>query len=165
MSSAKDYLRRQENPYAKLSVDDELDPRRAFIRLLQNPYAVIETSDDSFFAPVVADQINPTTVGELELSPTESKRRSISQADFATRCRSIFMQYTPLANGSRRLQPAYQDFIVRAKKKEGRDRFAILQELDRFDLSVLGDIRPQLNREREAALRAKLTAILDKYDA
>jgi hypothetical protein len=165
MSMDRDDLRRLENPYAKLSMGEEMDDRQAFIRLLQDPYAVIETSDDSLFGSIAAEHQNLAISNETELLPANNGVQSISQRDFATRCRSIFMQYTPLTDGHQHLQPDYQDFIVRGKKKDGRVRIAILEDLERFDLSDLGGIKPHLNRERVAALRAKLTAILNKHDA
>lgn len=172
MSQRGKYLRRLENPYATLDVEEERDPRRQYIFLLQNPYANLEVDRLTTVGPsrpLVNSRANaparqPSLLG---LEPvTERKGRAskatLSKAEFEAKCRAIFRQYTPFSDIRHRLRAEYTEFIFEGKALEGPSRFAILSELQRYDLATLGEIRPYLNREREAELRSKLKSILDK---
>jgi hypothetical protein len=172
VSRRSEYIRLLQNPYAELSIEDETSPRREYIHRLQNPYASIEISEE-----VLLRRAAQTTPGEdaslkepvisgieafrsTKGSVFRSDKPGVSKSDFEMGCRRIFRQYIPL-DGGRRLRPEYQEFILEGKTKSPQRRAAILQELERYDLAVLGNVKPYLNRERESNLRGKLRAILD----
>ena len=172
MSRRSDYIRLLENPYAELSIEDETSPRREYIHRLQNPYASIDVSEG---VPLIqgAQATSCDDVGLNEpvisgIEAVESTKGSVfrsdkpgaSKSDFETGCRRIFRQYIPL-DGGRRLRLEYQEFIIEGKEKSPQRRAAILQELERYDLASLGNVKPYLNRERENDLRGKLRSILD----
>lgn len=145
-----EYLRKLGNPYAKLSMVDESTRRCKYIRTLQNPYASLGVSDDQ----------PPSPEGIEDDAPILAARpMKISKRDFAIRCRSIFVQYTPLAKGTTRLRPEYVAFISENGDKDPEDRARIIAELERYDLACLGNVKPHLNRERESQLLNKLRAI------
>jgi hypothetical protein len=172
VSRRSDYIRLLQNPYAELSIEGEISPRREYIHRLQNPYASIEISEE-----LLLSQGAQTTLGEdaslkepfisgveavrsTKGSVFRSDKPGVSKSDFETGCRRIFGQYIPL-DGNRRLRPEYQEFIIEGKAKDPQRRAAILEELERYDLVLLGNVKPYLNRERESDLRGKLRAILD----
>jgi hypothetical protein len=173
MSRRSDYIRLLQDPYAELSIEEERTPRREYINRLQNPYASLEVSEE-----VAQTRGGQTTLGmdaglkgpivsgiEAAEGPVfRAGELGVSQSEFETRCRRIFRQYMPSEQG-KRLRPEYLDFIGEGKAKNARRRAAIVRELERYDLALLGSVKPYLNRERENNLRGKLRSILETPEA
>jgi hypothetical protein len=175
VSRRSDYIRLLQNPYAELSIEEERSPRRNYVHRLQNPYATLEVSDEvalthgTLTTPRKDADLKEPVTSPIEAAEStkgsvfKSEKLGVSKADFETRCRHIFRQYMPLDAG-RRLRPEYQEFIIDGKLRNAQRRAAILRELERYDLVLLGNVKPYLNRERESDLRAKLRSILDASD-
>jgi hypothetical protein len=151
------YLIKLQNPYAKLSVYDdppldEAAARSDYLRRLQNPYASLGVAEIS-------------QSGNQRGDKADAKKRTISKADFQSRCRAILFQYVPLAETRGRLRAEFRDFIAKNSDRSGDVRHKVLHELERYDLSVLGDVKPHLNRERQEALLAKLKKISSSFES
>ncbi len=85
-------------------------------------------------------------------------RTTASQVEFEGGCRRIFAQYIPALERGR-LRPEHRDFIARNRMKSGKIRRALLQALQRYDLTALGGLQPQFNRERDVLTVRKLMEV------
>lgn len=147
-----------QNPYASLSLEecaqDELAKHDLLARL-QNPYATLE----------IFGEPEPKAEGknedQLEL-PEFHKDVFVSKSDFVARSRAIFLQYEPMRANRRILRPEFREFMENHKTKSGRIRAEILEDLKRFDISVMGALNPHLNRE-SSSITQKLEKISRKY--
>lgn len=174
MQTDFDAYRRMGNPYAKLAnIEDDAPPGTvsAAIRLMGNPYLKLSMSDDDDFATTPA---HVGVQGLLDLAPSvpdaqvaagmkrpgiSPPRCSISRVDFTSACRSIFAQYEPMRSGRRQLRTEFRAFIAKNCAKAPEARAKIIAELERYDLSKMGNLQPHLNRECEQSLLKKLADI------
>jgi len=153
------FLRKLGNPYAKLSIlddpEDVPDPVRKWIRASQNPYASLQVvgSDET------AGAASETASSKSHLLFENRQAPRVSKEAFIARCRRIFEQYVPLQQGRRKLDPEYTSFIAENSTRSPEERGRVLEELQKYDLSFLGNVTPYLNRERKDALKAKLKRI------
>jgi hypothetical protein len=150
-----------QNPYASLNINERVEDELAkhdYVARLQNPYAALEV-----FGEADADAVTVPGREQLEL-PTLRKETSLSKEEFKARARAIFLQYEPMRGNRRLLRPSFRDFIKSNETKSGRVRAEILKDLERFDLSAMGALNPQLNREGDSISR-KLGKISQKYSA
>jgi hypothetical protein len=110
-----------------------------------NPYAMLaQLDEDKIFPELPCDEGPDSTTA--------------SQVEFEGGCRRIFAQYIPALERGR-LRPEHRDFIARNRVKSGRIRRALLQALQRYDLTALGGLQPQFNRERDALTVRKLMEV------
>jgi hypothetical protein len=143
-------LRRLRNPYASLQLEenviDEETSARALWKQSENPYA-----QDFYLS-----QQRPKS--PIESSSPLPKEGTLSQADFEKRARAIFRPYIP-AEEQGTLRPHYREFIERNKSRSPQIRFKLIGQLRRYDLSDLGGLTGQFNREEEAFTIEKLLEI------
>lgn len=167
------YLRLLGNPYAKEQLigteeleelaptapAEEVDLRpatakeRAYARKQENQYTLLSVA-----------------IRDLEVVPANSKttvikprqhtagRASLSKEGFTAGCRRIFRQYIPSVERGR-LRNHHRDFIVRNQGRSGPTRHLLLQELSKYDLSVLPGMEAHFNRERDELTDKKLKQI------
>ncbi len=150
----RERLKLMGNPYASLSIDDQVDeksPRKlgeeqAHKALLesQNHYARGYYFDDPEESPI-------PPIGEPRRQPAlpAARSRGLSRQRFQTGCRRIFFQY--ISSEERRvLRPHHRDFIERNESRSAEERFLIVEQLGRYDLSRYGSCNTRFNRERDA---------------
>ncbi len=104
----------------------------------------------------------PTAYDEVTRLPAPTPVIYPSKKAFETRLRQIFLPYTPLNNGV--LDSRYRKFISDNRDRSERERLAILQELERYDLSSLTTHKPMLNRERKDTVASKLARVVAKAE-
>jgi hypothetical protein len=155
-------LRLMQNPYAKLSLIEDkefvstgeeptMEQKKAYFRKLQNPHA-----HSSIFDEPGQESQSGTTPG---LDPGKVTRVSrLSKKQFEDDCRRIFLQYIPHAEG-RVLRPHHREFITRNANRSPEQRFRLLEELAKYDISTSGNFKPHFNRERELFTVKKLREI------
>ncbi len=162
---ARAYKRASGNPYAFLGILDEDDvevlhaptdeQKHSHLQELQNPYAYIE---------LFAEE-----EGKLDEFPTHEKVQSVpsgpigklSKKEFQAKCRRIFMQYVP-SEGRRVLRSHHRDFVVRNESRPADERFLLVAELSKYDLSSSVSYRPHFNREEKDILTIKKLRDIEK---
>ncbi|MBS0379461.1 MAG: hypothetical protein JSS29_13310 [Proteobacteria bacterium] len=107
-----------------------------------NPYARLANEEDVAPSAVTASR----------------HEKGISKAAFEAGCRSIFRGYSPAAEQGA-LRQEHRDFITRNSDRAATMRLKILQILRRYDLTDLGAIQPQFNREHSRLTAKKLLEI------
>lgn len=128
-------------------------------RVMYGPTAdVVPTPPATVPSPVVFAA--PQPYEEVTRGPTLVPAAPLTKKAFETRLREIFLGYTPLNNGV--LDARYRKFIAEARDQSGSERAAILQELQRYDLSNMTTHKPMLNREREDVVASKLSRVVAK---
>lgn len=155
--ASRAYLRKLRNPYATEQIDDGVvaaepnvesslqqhsgrtDERKSEVEVLQNPYASLSEEPRKHRSRVLRSVARPTC----------------SKADFRAGCKHVFRQYTP-APEKGWLREEHTAFIERNEERPPEVRHALLRELQRFDLSDIPGIQPQLNREKDALTEEKL---------
>jgi len=128
------------------------EARRQY-RVSENPYA------RHYY--LGTDQDAETAIRSLPREASKSAapaRKTLSKADFDSGCRSIFRRYMPVIERTK-LRPHHQDFIRRNVNCSPERRFALLDELRRYDLSTEGTLSTYFNREEDAFTEAKLLKI------
>jgi hypothetical protein len=112
---------------------------------MQDPYALL----DEF------SQSRPTPALKLV------ERRKCSRMAFRSGCTKVFRYYTPAPERGKRsaLREEHSAFIARNEDRSPEIRYALLEELQRFDLSEIARIQPQLNLEKDALTEEKLREI------
>jgi hypothetical protein len=155
------YLKEMGNPYASLSLfdDDEIQhivhhpasdkQKHEYLKKLQNPHAYHAIFEDSKNLIVSSDQNQSIKL---------VNRNKLSKKDFQAQSRRIFSQYIP-SHGNKVLRPHHRDFIVRNELRSGEDRYLLIAQLQKYDLSSFGNYKPHFNRERDALTIAKLMEI------
>jgi hypothetical protein len=146
----QDALRKLKNPYASLQLEvnasDEEVSAHALWKRSENPYA-----RDFYLGQRGAEP-------PVESPSPRPKEGTLTQADFEKRARAIFRPYIPAEeNGT--LRPHYREFIERNKSRSPQFRFKLIGHLRRYDLSDLGGLTGQFNREEEAFTKEKLLEI------
>jgi hypothetical protein len=159
------------------------EPVRRYVRLLQNPYALLslvdESEDEQAAVPTMEQKRaylrrlqNPHAQSEifgeeLELESTVVRSGRIilppnieqaSKKHFENECRRIFLQYVP-STEARVLRQHQREFITRNSGRTAEHRGRILHELAKYDISTSGNFRPEFNREREVFTVQKLNRI------
>jgi hypothetical protein len=154
-----------QNPYASLNVfidaEEELSKHEILARS-QNPYVTIEIFGAYEPEQGVMGSDLTTSVQHQPDLPCIPPNRTASKSEFQAEARRILLQYEPLKGNRRVLRPEFRDFLKVNEKKSPTSRAAILTELERFDLTSMGALNPQLNREGDS-LAKKLKKISDKY--
>ena len=157
--SVQAYLKALGNPYASLQLDDEVQPskvsemsaeNRDLYRKSENPQAFhyYESSPESDRGAT-----EPTPAAEVTTT-----RCSMSKAEFRSQCRAIFRPYIPALEKGR-LRAHHRDFVTRNESQSAEVRYALVQQLRRYDLSAVPGLTSQFNRERNALTEAKLIEI------
>lgn len=150
------YLTRLQNPYAFLSLQeqdlDEQEAKMECLRKRKNPYVYYDLfpEPDEGEGPLVSD-LKP----KVQHQPPAAE---VSKRAFQDGCRRIFVLYVPPEEGTT-LRPHYRDFILRNQDQSPEQRFRILEELRKYDLSTTGNLKPHFNRERESLTQRKLEQI------
>jgi hypothetical protein len=143
-------LRSMRNPYASLQLEenasDEETSAHALWKRSENPYA-----QDFYLGQQRSE-------APIESSSPLPKEGTLSQADFEKRARAIFRPYIP-AEEHGTLRPHYREFIERNKSRSPQIRFKLIGHLRRYDLSDLGGLKGQFNREEAAFTKEKLLEI------
>jgi hypothetical protein len=147
-------LRLSENPYATHYYEpSDRGPARTandLYRLSENPHA-----RDYYLGSERSER--PSTVPTTSaVSPAD--RKTISKMDFEAGCRAIFKRYMPEMERSK-LRSHHQEFIRRNAAATPERRYALLQELRRYDLSSEDGLRTYFNLEEDAFTEAKLRKI------
>ena len=164
---------------------NDAENARAYVRLLQNPYASLSIQDEpeesipvettleqkrTYFRKLENPHAHSEVFGEstaiqesVEAKPTplvspKGANRQISKRDFQDGCRRILLQYTPPDEGPV-LRQHYRDFISRNENRSPEQRFRFLNELGKYDISTSGNFKPQFNREQELLTARKLEQI------
>jgi hypothetical protein len=173
-SDIDDYVRLLENPYASLQVgdpsgDDVLAPVSATPftskRLVDNVHRQADlfvAAPSSTLAAVPSGNPNARLANlEEEAASGPVRNRSeegVSKAAFEAECRSIFRKYIPdVERGT--LRQEHRDFISRNRARAAGMRLKILEALRRYDLTDLGAMQPQFNREDSRLTVKKLLEI------
>jgi hypothetical protein len=138
-----DFIRLMGDPYAKLSLTDKFT---AYKKRSENPYAGLSNLYDP------DDQINKYRNTRIIIHNILSKKR------FQSECRNIFLQYIPSA-GRKQIKPEHKSFITRNENRTPEERFGLLNELKKYDLSRHIEYHGHFNRERENLTEIKLRAI------
>lgn len=152
------YLRLLGNPYASLQIAEEpaissqqvlrTAEQRAYISLLENPYASLSLQ----FAP-------ETSANRIAHSPRKDEaEKSMSKADFRKVCNGILHQYMPALERGR-LRAHYKNFVQRNESRPATGRFALVQQLRKYDLSGVRGIQVRFNRERYDVTEEKLKRV------
>jgi hypothetical protein len=151
-------LRKSGNPYAAHYYGPEVphssptQPARQQLRALENPYA-----HDYYLGVEKEVAITESSLPE-SIKPPTAPQKSLSKADFESGCRSIFRRYMPEMERTK-LRSHHQDFIRRNVNCSSPRRFALLEELRRYDLSSEPGLRTYFNREEDTFTEAKLVKI------
>jgi hypothetical protein len=143
----------------RLGDDDGSTPNwRVSLRKSNNPYAT------HFYEPEGPRDLTSTRAPDAlpsqtpVVNPIPAAAKTISKADFESGCRSIFRRYMP--EGERtKSRPHHQDFVRRNSLCSPERRYALLQELRRYDLSDEPGLQTYFNYEEDAFTEAKLKAI------
>jgi hypothetical protein len=143
-----DALKRLGNPYAKLQL---LDNVIETVRLLQNPYAKEQMLFDDYSEEILADS-STSSVAEVVIESEATQR------EFESECRRIFRQYTPAVEKGR-IRDHHRAFIDRNRPRSAKQRFRLLVELRKYDISSIKGISAQFNRERDKLTVDKLARI------
>ena len=147
-------LRLSENPYAahyyEPSDKGAVRTPRDLYQLSENPHA------RDYYLGSERSETPSTAPTTSEVSPTD--RRTTSKADFEAGCRATFRRYMPEMERSK-LRSHHQDFIRRNAAASPERRYALLQELRRYDLSSETGLRTYFNLEEDAFTEAKLRKI------
>jgi len=151
----KKRLKMSGNPYASLSMldddvglDDISEKHRQHLGIFQNPYVFL-----SKFCGV--DEQVSVNVAQENGEPSRPVRLRIPKLAFRSECRSIFLQYIPLENG-RNLRKEHRDFITRNESRSPEERYMLLEELKKYDLSSTGSYQAHFNREDDVLTKKKL---------
>lgn len=173
---AREYLKRLGNPYAFTQIEGfSEDEESAVSDATAKAHQTDTKPDQADLFSKASSQLarwnhphgNPySRVGndESELRPISQEtasRASIqttSQTEFVRSLRRIFSHYIPALERGR-LRPEHRDFIERNRRRSGRIRYLLLQELRKYDLSDLVGLKPQFNREGDALTEMKLRQI------
>lgn len=159
----KERLKLMGDPYASLLINDQVDEKRprklsekqahnAF-RESQNPYA-----RDYYFGDPEESPIPPIEEPQRQSALLVASSQRFSKRKFQTGCQRIFRQYIPFEDG-RILRPHHRDFIERNESRSAEERFLIVEQLSRYDLSRHGSYNVRFNRGRDALTEKKLQKI------
>jgi hypothetical protein len=160
-----------ENPYAYIEdLEEGIDAPDVFRaepivfaprRLAASDTSVLPShSNDTAPSPLYVSGNPYASIGSSDELETESRRHKgrgtlreeISRTDFRSECTRIFMPYIP-PHLPRRILQHHRDFIARNERRSPGERYRVVAELRRYDLSSTPGIVPQFNRE----LRTDLT--------
>ncbi len=149
-------LRKSQNPcashYYRPDEADALASVRERFRASENPYAFHHYFEaESDVAPAAAPARRAATI-------PAAVRKRLSKVDFEAGCRSIFRRYMPDMERAK-LRAHHQDFIRRNVTCSPERRYALLEELKRYDLGSEPGLRTYFNREEDAFTEAKLLKI------
>lgn len=156
------YRRRLGNPYASLSMLDDDEPvgyenaapqKQPRPVDYQNPYRFADTNDTDEGA---TSEVAANVTGIRSTAAVPKGR--LSKKDFASWARRILSQYVP-PEGGKVLPQHYRDFIDRNESRSAEDRFLIIEQLRKYDLSQVGNYRAHFNRERDPFTVEKLQRI------
>ena len=122
---------------------------RAYVRLLGNQYASLSVAIRE-----------PGEISEsLGASAVETPVGHMSATKFISECRRIFRQYCPKLARNRLREP-HRAFIERNSGRNSSERYLLVTQLRRYDLSgLVGSLEPQFNRERDDLTETKLREI------
>ena len=172
-NNIREAVKRLGNPYASLQLDnydpvainfiENRHPRTQLLLKLQDPYASLATDEElglykSGVARADADVASPKSDKNQIIKHSKLENRTISKSAFQVRCRAIFRGYIPNQEKGR-LRPHHREFIARNESRSAVERFAILVELSKYDLSDMHGASTQFNRERDTLTERKLSAI------
>lgn len=151
-------LRKSNNPYACHYYDPQetRDPgsAREQYRASENPYALHYFHGEKDDPP--AQSLPNPSVDPIAAVAV----KTISKANFEAGCRSVFRRYMPEMERAK-LRPHHQDFIRRNSLCSPERRYALLQELRRYDLSDEPGLQTYFNYEEDVFTETKLKAIED----
>ena len=149
-------LRKSQNPYAshyyRPGDADSLASVRERLRASENPYAF------HHYFEAELDVATATAPALLAATVSAAVRKRLSKVDFEAGCRSIFRRYMPDMERAK-LRPHHQNFIRRNVTCSPERRYALLEQLKRYDLGGELGLRTYFNREEEAFTEAKLRKI------
>lgn len=138
-----DFIKLMGNPYAKLSYTDDIT---AYIKQLENPYAKLS----ELYKPCHKEN----NIKTINIKFT----KKLSKKHFQLGCRDIFLQYIPSIK-RKHIRPEHREFITRNQSRSPEERYALLNELQKYDLTTSIEYRSHFNREREELTERKLKAI------
>jgi hypothetical protein len=160
-SAARKYLHKLRNPYAAEQLEE--DAMEATGAAEQGSYSQ-DPATNSDGAPKEKSQFyvlhDPYASLSEEVSRPQVRLRAVgkptcSKAAFRTGCTRIFRPYASAPEGGS-LRGEHTAFIARNENHPGEVRYALLNGLQRLDLSQPPGIGPQLNREKDALTEEKL---------
>src|SRR5262245_19627862 len=140
-SAARTYLRKLRNPYAAEQLDEEVatspDVSQSTLQSRDSPQ--LEQGDDGQGSEVwVLQDPYASLSGGGHASQRKSLRsvatRTCSKVGFRNGCKHIFRQYSP-APEKGALREEHLAFIARNEDRSPEIRYALLRELQRYDLS------------------------------
>lgn len=148
-------LRKSGNPYAAHYYDpsgqEQARTAKEFYHLSENPHA------REYYLGDVAVEAHAASLPDIDGEVAVDRKR-LSKSDFEAGCRAVFRRYMPEMERSK-LRPHHQDFIRRNSAASPERRYALLQELRRYDLTNETGLRTYFNREEDAFTEAKLRKI------
>ena len=155
----KERIKGMGNPYAYLSLEDDTEEQtlvaenrhRQYLRILENPYAYLTKFQDG------GEQAS-LEVGEEKGVLPKLKGLKLPKNTFKSGCRSIFSQYISPEDGGT-LRQEHRDFITHNESRSPEERYMLLEELKKYDLSSTGSYQPHFNRESGVLTKKKLTEI------
>lgn len=128
------------------------DQKWAVLKKSEDPYAYWNIFGDP-------EEFQQSFAVEMALpSASQPRRREISKKGFQDGCRRILLQYVPPTEG-RVLRSHYRDFITRNELRSSEQRFRLLEELSKYDVSASGNLKPHFNLDAELFTAAKLQEI------
>lgn len=150
-------VRKSGNPYASHYYGPEApasptEVARQQLHAAENPYA-----QHYYFAAEQKDALTRSSLPE-SAKPPVAPRKTLSKADFESGCRSIFRRYMPEMERTK-LRSHHQDFIRRNVNCSPERRYALHEELRRYDLSSEPGLRTYFNKEEDTFTEAKLLKI------
>lgn len=130
--------------------DDELLPKTPeqaeYHRRLQDPYASLSTGLPEHRTSGAAT----ATLEEPGLKATATKEF------FEAEARRILGLYIPGTERGGQLRPHHRAFITRNLVRSSAERFRVLRELRKYDLSSMPGFEARFNREEDDLTEAKL---------
>lgn len=163
--AARAYLRKLRNPYATEQLDEGTnEPVRAAKPSAHDPRLSAPNSPPEIERSDV--WISQDPYASLSSEPPRRQLRALravakstcSRTAFRTGCSRIFHFYTH-APGRGSLREEHIAFIARNEDRSPEIRYELLRELQRFDLSDVPGLKPQLNREKDALTEEKLKTL------
>jgi len=129
-----------------------MEEKWKFLRDSKNPYSYYDVfgEPNEFQQPAAVEIVSPIL--------PEPQAGKLSKEAFQNGSRRILLQYVPPAEGSV-LRPHYRDFITRNELRSPEQRFRLLQELSKYDISASRNFKSHFNREPELFTAGKLKQI------
>lgn len=158
LAQVRAYRTQLQNPYACMEELEELAAvEESALHRSGNPWASLSMWDGHEDALATRPNVAPAAITQSHA--TKRLEPSLSKEKFRRGCTQIFLSYVPRLQ-ARRITSRHRHFIDRNEGRSGHIRHRLLEELGRYDLHRMKDLRPHFNREDlDGLMDQKLRAI------